>query len=159
MPNEKVEQLFRVAREFRDWCREEPNGSVDPETDLRRCGVLLARLYAEGIAAVGPAEFDESIDETDEPESEWRGVYSRAGRLPFDFYSVMFDPHAFPAEEAVVGSLADDIADIDRDLGRALSLYDRGHLAEAQWFIVLHFRIHWGGHAASALHAIHCWNH
>ena len=149
-----IERLFQAARRFREWCRELPPGDGESMRELHRGAVLLARLYAEALQVRRPAEFDPDIDARHQRKEEWDRALRAAGRLPFDEYALIFDPHDL-SETPCVGSLADDIADIDRNLGEALDLLERGHRAEAQWQIVFDFQSHWGRHAASALHAIH----
>ena len=53
-------------------------------------------------------------------------VFTRAGNLPLNYYSEVFNPIPVPAEEPVVGDLADDIADIYGDIERGLKLLDVG---------------------------------
>lgn len=62
-----------------------------------------------------------------------------------------------PAETAVVADLADDVADIYRDLKEALLVLDGGAKTEAQWNIRFSFLNHWGRHASSAISALHNW--
>jgi Domain of unknown function (DUF5063) len=67
----------------------------------------------------------------------------------------MFDPYESGATP-VMGSLADDAADIYRDLRGGLSLIDvDGGLDNAVWEWQFGFEYHWGVHAASALYALH----
>jgi hypothetical protein len=48
--------------------------------------------------------------------------------LPLNHYSTCFDPLIVPAEEPVVGSIPDDLADIWRDVKRGLALYEAGYV-------------------------------
>src|SRR5690349_3135565 len=57
---------------------------------------------------------------------EWQRVFQRFGTLPFNYYSECFDPLVVPAEEPVTADLADDLADIWRDVKGGLLLYDAG---------------------------------
>ena len=71
----------------------------------------------------------------------------------WDLYWQVFDPTK--DSEAIYGSLADDIADIYRDLKEGL---DDIHLARAEdiiWEWRLGFSSHWGKHAIDALRTIH----
>jgi Domain of unknown function (DUF5063) len=52
------------------------------------------------------------------------------------------------------GSLADDLADIYRDLKKGLILSEKTSAEDALWNWRLHFDFHWGNHAMSALKAI-----
>ena len=62
-----------------------------------------------------------------------------------------------PPEKAVVGSLADDIADIYRDVVSGLRAFQSGLRAEAIWEWGFNFRDHWGRHATEAIKALHAW--
>ena len=64
---------------------------------------------------------------------------------------------AVPPEDHEIGDLADDVADIYRDLSAGLALVDAGHALEAQWELRFSFLTHWGRHASGAIRALHCW--
>lgn len=69
-------------------------------------------------------------------------------------YSVMFDPYEFDSAP-VTGSLADDAADVYRDLKGGLTVIAEGGALEnavSEWRFG--FDHHWGRHAADALHAL-----
>ena len=70
-----------------------------------------------------------------------------------DSYFEVFDPYV--DEPPVVGSLADDLADIYLDLARPLRLFDRGRVADATWEWVFSMRSHCGDHLVDALRATH----
>jgi hypothetical protein len=67
----------------------------------------------------------------------------------------VFDPVA--ESEAIQASLADDIADVYRDLRNGLTLRkeDGAVPAEVVWEWRLLFDSHWGDHAISALRTVH----
>ncbi len=88
---------------------------------------------------------------------EWQRLYARLGSLPFGYYGVVFDPHTIPPEEPVIGDLADDLADIYRDLKDGMNLWTAGHHVEAVCHWRQHFGFHWGRHAADAIRALHVW--
>lgn len=75
------------------------------------------------------------------------------GFAELDGYRVVFDPYG--DEPATIGSLADDLADVHRDLGRGLAAFDAGAIAAATWEWRFGFHVHWGRHAVDALAAIH----
>jgi hypothetical protein len=104
-----------------------------------------------------PAEFDHDVSTDGVSDEEWKQVYARAAALPFQYYSSYFDPSQVPPEDHEIGDLADDVADIYRDLCAGLALVDAGHLAEAQWQLRFSFLTHWGRHASGAIRALHCW--
>jgi hypothetical protein len=72
-----------------------------------------------------------------------------------DLYWEVFDP--ITESEAIRASLADDIADVYRDLTEGLKLKkeDGAVLAEVVWEWRLLFYSHWGDHAINALRTIH----
>jgi hypothetical protein len=85
-------------------------------------------------------------------------VYERFGGLPFNYYSECFDPLIVPAaEEPVVADLADDLADIWRDVKGGLMLWHDDESDAAAWHWRFHFESHWGLHASSAMYALQTW--
>jgi hypothetical protein len=98
---------------------------------------------------------------TDAPDSaheERRRVYDRFTDLPVSNYWETFHLLEMQPEEPVLGSVADDLADIHGDLQRGLVLFDRGDVHGAAWEWSFHFRVHWGRHLTAALHALHIWS-
>ena len=65
----------------------------------------------------------------------------------------MFNP--LQEEASVTNSLADDLADIYRDLKAGLSLYEAEHPIDAAWEWRFRFQIHWGQHLVGAMRPIH----
>jgi hypothetical protein len=115
---------------------------------------LLVGLYA---AALNLPALD-VVEELEPPgvnQEEWDRVYRRFGSLPVGYYSEIFDPLTVPPEEPVVGDLADDLADIYRDVRSGLQLYEAGAWPAATDFWLENFRIDWGRHALSALCVLH----
>lgn len=153
-PDSHIDELISTAREFCDWCRSNPGTRSE---DGQRAHSLLTRLYAVALAVDQPATYDSDIEPKRVSDDEWNQVYARAGALPFNYYSSYFDPSEVPPKEGEIGDLADDIADIYRDLSAGLSLVDAGHIAEAQWELRFSFLTHWGRHASGAIRALHCW--
>jgi hypothetical protein len=93
----------------------------------------------------------------DLPTEEYDRIFRRFGALPFNYYSECFDPLILPAEEPVAADLADDLADIWRDVKGGLLLYDAGSPQSAAWHWSTHYSFHWGHHATSALYALQSW--
>ncbi len=104
-----------------------------------------------------PTQYDPDIDAESIGDDESKKVYARAAALPFQYYSSTFYPLVVPPEDHEIGDLADDVADIYRDISAGLALFDAGHVAEAQWEIRFSFLTHWGRHASGAIRALHCW--
>ena len=90
-------------------------------------------------------------------QDDYRAIFQRFGSLPFNYSTECFDPIAVPAEEPVTADLADDLADIWRDVKAGLILYDQGERSAAGWQWVIQFSAHWGHHATAALYAIQSW--
>jgi hypothetical protein len=82
-------------------------------------------------------------------------IYVQASKLPLKYYSEVFNPLPVPGEEPIVGDLADDIADIYKDIRRGLDLLDAGYMEHAVWEWIFHLQHHWGEHATSAIRALH----
>jgi hypothetical protein len=121
----------------------------------------LVGLYAAGMRL----PFPDGDDDFDAPESmtseEYQELFQRLGRKlgDADFYSVMFDPYE-SGSTPVTGSLADDAADIYRDLLSGLNVIAvEGGLGNAVWEWRFGFDNHWGKHAAEALYALHSLTH
>ena len=73
-----------------------------------------------------------------------------------DRYREVFD--AYSADDAVVGSLSDDMGDIYEDLMRGLRVFDGKRATrqtDAAWVWRESFYFHWGEHATSALRALY----
>src|ERR1035437_2563042 len=106
-----------------------------------------------------------SDDDFDAPEAMtseygWE-LYQRLGKKLSEVneYSFMFDPYDFDSRP-VTGSLADDAADIYRDIRRGLAVIGAGDSLEiAVWEWQTSFDHHWGRHAAHAIHALHSLTH
>jgi hypothetical protein len=76
----------------------------------------------------------------------------------FDLYRFAFDPYDPSDSDPVVGSLADDVADICRDLKDGLLAFNANEVDDAVWQWTFSFEAHWGLHAASALLAMRALN-
>lgn len=110
---------------------------------------------AEGGAGTLPTGSEPPADRLG--TEAWMALYRALGAFLAgrNHYAEVFDPFAEPPEEAVTGSLADDLADIYNDLGDGLAKWRRGESAAALWAWRVLFTAHWGEHAASALRALH----
>lgn len=84
-------------------------------------------------------------------------IFRRFGALPFNYYATLCDPREICNSEVTMGDLADDLADIWRDLKRGLGLYEMGRHTAAAWDWRYSFRSHWARHATSALEALYRW--
>ena len=95
--------------------------------------------------------------ETEMKQQEWGLLYdSLKEKLgDWDLYWMVFDPRT--DNEAIHGSLADDIADIYRDLKDGIGLKETNKVPACE--IIFEWRFgftsHWGQHAVNALRTIH----
>jgi hypothetical protein len=142
-----------LVREFCDWAEGQPKSE---EEEVHIAINLLASLYS-GALSLPNHDAGEDIEEEAVSDGQWKVIYRRFGALPFNYYLEFFSPAKLDDDEHVTGDLADDLADIYRDLKEGLSLYDLGHRKEAVWDWKSNFYMHWGRHASSALHALHCY--
>lgn len=76
--------------------------------------------------------------------------------LPVDSYWETLEPFRFDAEsqELGIGSIVDDLLDIDADIAHGIALYRAGHSETAAWIWRSSFWAHWGAHAVSAQRAL-----
>ena len=87
-------------------------------------------------------------------QEEWSVLYKslKEKLADWDLYHCVFDPTK--DNEVIFGSLADDIADIYRDLNVGLILCEmQPAQAIFEWRFLFHS--HWGQHAMDALRTIH----
>ncbi|HYK03638.1 MAG TPA: DUF5063 domain-containing protein [Thermoanaerobaculia bacterium] len=142
-----------VAREYCAWAEASP--PARPEEDAATALRLLVALYAAALNLPEGEASEEGV--ASNSHEEWRRVYDRFTGLPVGNYWEVFNLLESSGEEPVLGSLADDLADIHRDLQRGLVLFERGEADAAAWEWSFHFRAHWGRHLTGALQALHVW--
>jgi hypothetical protein len=148
---QRLEVFYRTATEFCQWAECTPAG---PDEEVATAVRLLSQLYAQALEL--PSLFDEE-DAPGLPHEEWVAIYKRFGALPFNYYATYSVPHDTQDPAPGIGDLADDLADIWRDLKGGLALYAQGNHAAAAWEWRDSFNIHWARHAAGALYALQCW--
>jgi hypothetical protein len=146
-----VDEFQSAAEQF---CALASNDSPLGLTDLWVIRELLLQLIFHVPAVedhVHGADFNgRGID-----DDEFGRAVGRFAKLPFNFYRVVFDPHDFEAEdEPVTGMLADDLADIYRDLQEGVDNAANGHLDDACFDWCQSYSSHWARHAVNALGAI-----
>lgn len=156
MENDLVEQFAAEAALFEAWARD---AADEGEWAAREALIRITRLYLAALHL--PQEWSDELSDQPEPDrvsqDEWRTIYERCARLPLNAYSEIFDSSIVPPEEPVMGSIADDIADIYDEVVSGLRAIQAGHRPEAVWVWVFGFRSHWGEHATGAIRALHCW--
>jgi hypothetical protein len=95
--------------------------------------------------------------ETEMTQQEWGQLYESLKEKLGDWnlYWMVFDPRT--DNEAIHGALADDIADIYRDLKHGLVLKDANEVPASEVIFEWRFGFtsHWGQHAVNALRTIH----
>lgn len=146
-----IAEFARLARGFCDWC-EGPELAAPSDV---LASTWLAKLHA---AALELPEVDAEND-SDEPElPQAEADRARVNLAAFDgfYYREFFDPNPLLDEEPGIGDVGDDLADIYKDIRRALVLYEAGQAKDAAWHWSFLHRIHWGRHAVGAMFALHC---
>ena len=159
-PDDSSIEAFKIAAER--YC-----AFIDASESLKRGEFVwqlmehFVPLYAAGMRlplAIGDDDFDAPSAMTHE---EWQELFQRLSTQlgDADYYSVIFDPYEFDATP-VTGSLADDAADVYRDLKSGLAVIaEGGALEDAVWEWRFGFDNHWGRHTAEALYALHALTH
>ncbi len=135
--------------------------SVERDDLVLKIYRLLPLLIGEaiGLAVVEPSEYGNQKERRKArmSEQQWGELYSLLKEKLGDWnlYSQVFDPTK--DREAIDGSLADDIADIYRDLKEGLVLHhsDLAPPDDILWEWRFGFYSHWGRHAMDALRTIH----
>src|SRR5688572_6981909 len=142
-----VDRFAALAEDYERWARDGKDGGAGA---AREALTRIAALYQAAL------ELPASSPDTDEPESdgvddaEWRAVFDAASRrLPFAFYGAVLEPFAEPRERGVEHGIADDVADVYRDVVGGLRAYRAGRRADAVWGWGFGFETHWGEHATN----------
>lgn len=150
-----VERFAIEAERFARWAE----GGTDAGALAARAGLLhLVRLYLAALELpVSGGGTDKDVPDVRVDDMRWRSIFAHAARLPLNFYGEVYDPLPMPATEPVVASLADDIADIYRDVVSGLRHYQAGRRDEAVWEWTFSLQAHWGHHITGAIRALHCW--
>jgi hypothetical protein len=147
-----IDRFAHAARAFIAWA--ESAGAADPNAESVFARRSVAALIAAAIELPGGTPDTEAPGL---PDEEYQRIYKRFGALPFNYYSECFNPLVVPPEEPVVADLADDLADIWRDVKGGLLLYESGSPEAAAWHWSNHYTFHWGHHATAALYALQAW--
>ncbi len=148
-----IVSFARAAREYCAWA--ESSAAQSPEDEVAKALHLLTAVYAAALHLPGGRPPSQEIESNS--HAEWRRIYDRFTDLPVTNYWEIFNPLDAECEEPVLASLADDLADIHRDLQRGLVFFDASDMDAAAWEWSLHLRAHWGHHLTAALYALHAW--
>lgn len=147
--NPAIERFAEVARRYCMWAEGQLGNPYD---EIRRVRLLLAELHLAAVELPHPG-IGKNTDAVSITHEEWSRFYEKFGALPVTNYSDTFDP--LKEEEPVTNSLADDLADIYRDLQAGLSLFEADHPIDAAWEWRFGFQTHWGQHLVGAQRPIH----
>jgi Domain of unknown function (DUF5063) len=157
----QVAAFHRAASQF---CGLLELDSPNPKLWIREVLMALSDLYATAntLLTFQPVEFSEDIPEQRRiHHDQCQAIYDRISRaLPQTWYLTYFDlTESFDLEQKpVIGDLADDLADIFRDLKPGLiatSNQDDAVMGAVVFEWQFSFRSHWGDHAVNALKLLH----
>lgn len=152
--NPEIELLITTFAEIvRHYCSWVESSFTDPRQEMLTVRKLLVELHL-GVLDLPDLGCGGTLKDVPTFNQE-NSTYQRFQNMPIDGYWDVFDPLNEEDTESVFNSLADDLADIYRDLKRGLLLYNQGHIVEAIWEWRCNFDIHWGTHLVSAQRAIH----
>ena len=117
----------------------------------------LVDLYAAGLTLKGLQPDEDSPASEGQTDDNAAALQRRLGQKlgAYNLYSVVFDPYEPDSSDPVTGSLADDVADIYRDLQVGFAELRAGRVANALWEWKLGFDTHWGKHASEAIYALY----
>lgn len=154
-----VDHFAAEARRFRKWfyC-----GTHKKERAVREALRHLTRLAAAALD-LPPICWDKLHAEPAVDINLSLRLISRKPRLhptdrmPFNHYSLVFNPLGNPTEELVTASLNEDLWGVDHDLSLGLVEYDAGNRVRAAWEWESGFSGHWGRHATGAIDALRWW--
>jgi hypothetical protein len=141
-----------LVRSYQGWALA-PAGT-ETESARLALGHFLDLYHGALLLLPLPDPPEETNTQETVDEGEWKRVYELAGNLPVNYYSAISQPLVVPADEPVVADLAEDTADVFRDLVEGLRLYDDGEYSQAHWQWVFSMP-HWGEHATSAIRVLH----
>ncbi len=151
MDDRAIVAFAHVARSFCQWA-EQPPGSPDAESLAGRS--WLCRLYAAALELPSDVEVS-AVEHESCSDERWKRVFKRFGALPINWFSQVPDSRVIPGGEPVAGDVADDLADLFRDLWDGLQAYDSGSHQDAASAWRRSFEVHWGSHVTNALVALH----
>jgi hypothetical protein len=147
-----ISQVFyEYVKEFCSWAESE----IDkPEVELIKALHLLSRLYSNALM-LKTEKFVTEHETISISDEQWNLIFKRFGSLPFNYYPDIDDITEIETPSTSLGDVADDLADIYRDLKAGLWLYEQGYESEAIYEWKYHFNFHWGIHAVNAMNALH----
>lgn len=156
--DELIKVFVDHAKEYCGWAEDMPGVSQE---EHYLAAYYLAKLYSYGLELPRV----EPVGDLDIPEftqDDYLRIHKRFGALPFQYYYEVFNPFALftdNTDEPVIGDVCDDLTDIYTDLKIGLALWEKGEHENAVFIWNNRFGSHWGMHATSALHALHCFKY
>ncbi len=132
--------------------------SVAERPSVNRVRVAVAEVLAAGWRL---PEVEPGPDEFEVPEishEEWHRVFAGVQEWigEFEYYSTNQVLRGRGTRKVTTGSVADDLADIWRDLRSSLEAERQGmSWRDAAWQARLDLDTHWGTHAVEVLRALH----
>jgi hypothetical protein len=152
-----VEEFKSIAAQF---CALEDASNLTDRNDFLTELYLILPDLIKGAARLPEESYDNDLGEDDfapepptrVPVPEWKNLYEglKVKLAPNDMYWIV--PDCWDNKESQGESLADDIADIYRDLKKGIG---EKELDDMVYIWRLNFYHHWGDHAVCALKAIH----
>ena len=127
--NNTIENFAEICEGFCNWS-EAPSGYGENEVQI--AFAWLIKLVSS-ILQTPDASCGEEIEAPSTSEEEWKAVYNRFSSLPIHYYATHFRSYNLSEPEPVTGDLADDLADIYRDIKEGLWFYKNGYITEAVW--------------------------
>lgn len=140
--NDNVDEFYKHVRAFMEYCMtKEKLTYVDAEKLL----LMIIDLYRSALA-LPECDYDEEYEYSNEPIP----IALKFGAQ--DGYWEIHDPKVL--DEAVAGSLYDDVSSIFNDLRCGRELYEQGRKMAATESWKINFDTHWRNHAADAIRAL-----
>lgn len=157
--SDPITDFADAVREYRDWLqlgREKKHRAVQNALKhLTRLMALAIEFPKVRWGKVGKHHW--SIINKREIELYRRAKLHPVDRMPFNHYQMIFDPLDDPPDSVCVGSLSEDLFDIESDLFRGLIAFDLGYTDCALMVWKEGFYGHWGQHCTSAIYALRYW--
>lgn len=147
------EAFAEAANAFCSWARGPITWSGSDEVLMALRTVLELYVCARRLVLPTLAEPADDVPQVTYADS--KGIYTRFGALPINYYGVVSDPTTVPPGDRDIGDPADDLADIYRDVANGLARWNVGDRGEAERHWRLRFETHWGQHAVDALRVLH----
>ena len=150
-------RFSQAARQFTALI--ESRRSDSPAAWLASVHTQLAELYAAAVALPQVEPDTEAANGREISHDQWTKLFKELGALlgRWNLYWDVYDPYDQATHDPVAGSLADDLADIYRDVRDGLSLEETdgaSHPNDVLWRWRFDFESHWAAHASGALRAL-----